>query len=422
MNIKDWVSRIFTTSSYPRPPGSENRDGFERNHDVIMRGHYGDDVLLRLSAAWSCVRLLAEVIGSLPLQVFEKQAGGTPTEASGFWLYSIVHDEPNRYIPANTFWEAYVYWLLLRGRAFARKVRDRDRVIGLELLSADEVTPGENRESWRYKGETIRSDDLLWTIGFTRDGITGLSPIEYGGGVFSAATLADVAARKTFKNGLMPTVAFSMKEVLQKKQRAEFRENFKSELGGALNAGKPPLLEGGMTAFPLGINPKDAQLLETRAFSIEEICRWFRVPPFMIGHASAGQTNWGTGIEQQTLGFLKFSLAPWLIRIEKSVALRMLSVAERQRYFCRFNVEGLLRADSAARALYLAQMTQNGLMTRNEGRAYDNRAPLDGGDVLTVQSNLVPLDQLGQATTSDAAQLQESMKRFLGIVASSQEN
>ena len=140
-------------------------------------------------------------------------------------------------------------------------------------------------------------------------------------------------------------------------------------------------------------------MLETRAFHVEEICRWFRVPPFMVGH-SEKSTSWGTGLEQQMIGFLTFALRPYLTRIEQGIKKSLLSPTERTKYFAEFALEGLMRADSNARAALYSSASQNGWMTRNEIRDLENRPPLSGGDELTVQSNLVPINVLGKVTST----------------------
>jgi hypothetical protein len=163
-----------------------------------------------------------------------------------------------------------------------------------------------------------------------------------------------------------------------------------------MNAGKAPLLEGGVKFNALGINPNDAQLLETRAFSIEEICRWYRVPPYMVGH-SEKSTSWGTGLEQQNLGFLQYTLRPWLKRIEQAVNKKLLGPTERREFYSEFNFEALLRADSAGRAAFFSQMVQNGIYTRDEVRGKENLTPMGGNaDELTVQVNMTTLDALGK--------------------------
>jgi HK97 family phage portal protein len=156
------------------------------------------------------------------------------------------------------------------------------------------------------------------------------------------------------------------------------------------------LLEQGFDVKTVSLPPKDAEMLMSWKFSIEEQCRWFGTPPVLIGHSPEGQTMWGSGIEQVVLGWYTLGLRPRLVRIEQAIKKQLLLPAERSRYFAEFNVEGLLRADSAGRAAMLSSLAQNGFLTRNEGRRLDNRPPVAGGDVATVQSNLVPLDQLGK--------------------------
>lgn len=155
------------------------------------------------------------------------------------------------------------------------------------------------------------------------------------------------------------------------------------------------VLEAGMDIVSsLRINPKDAQLLESRYFGIEEICRTFGVPPQLIYHTDKA-SSWASSLEGMNSGFLMYSLRSVLVRIEQAIVKKLINVSERDLYKPRFAVEGLLRADSQGRANFYNSALQNGWMTRNEVRALEDLPPLDGGDVLTVQLNLTPLDKLG---------------------------
>ena len=203
------------------------------------------------------------------------------------------------------------------------------------------------------------------------------------------------SANSTFEKGLAPTIGFKYSNFLKKEQREEFRENFEN-MAGAINAGKPVLLEGGMDPVTIGIKPSDAQLLESRAFSIEEICRWFGVPPHMVGH-SEKSTSWGSGIEQQMIGFLTFTLRPLLKRVEGAISKDLMTAAERTRLKARYNVEDLLRTDSKTRAEFLRLMVSEGIMTRDEARLKENLKPKGGNAaVLTVNSANMPIDKLGE--------------------------
>lgn len=365
--------------------------------------------MLRLSAVWACARLISETIATLPLSIYERTPTGRRV-APQHPLQFIVHDQPNADTTAAVYWESTVAAMLLRGAARAEKLMVGSRIVGLQFLAPDRLTcsrRGDGTKTWRYTEDDGRQreipDSRIFTIpGFSLDGKNGVSVVHYGANVFGSAIAADTAANKTWENGLMPTVYYKFPQVLKENQRADARRAI-TEIAGAINSGKPAILEAAMDVGTIGINPVDAQLLESRAFSVEEVCRWFRVPPFMVGHAE-NSTNWGTGIEQQMIGFLTFTLAPWLRRIEQAISKDLLSPADRLKFYPKFAVEGLLRADSAGRGAFYSTMVNNGIFTRDEVRELEDREPMGGNaSVLTVQTSMAPLDSIGTASDGDAA-------------------
>lgn len=367
------------------------------------------DKAMRLSAVWACVRIISTSVAGLPLSIYRRLPDGGRETARDFSLYDVVHNSPNEDMAAFHFWQAVVASMLLWGNAYCEIHRSGGRVIALDFLMPSRVTPEPDDDGrLRYffqprKGarREIARDDMLHIPAFTLDGRMGLSAIRYGADVFGSAMSADDAANTTFKNGMMPTVAFSVDKTLNPTQRAEFRDYVKT-ISGALNAGKSPVLEQGVKPEMIGINPADAQLLESRGHSIEEICRWFGVPPWMVMKTDKG-SNWGTGLEQQQIAFLTYCIMTYTAPIEQCVNKRCMTAVDRIKHYSEFSLEAFLRADSAGRAAYLSTMGQNGYMTRNEGRHKENLPSMPGGDILTVQSNLVPLDQLGKQNDSQAA-------------------
>ncbi len=367
------------------------------------------DKAMRLSAVWACVRIISTSVAGLPLSIYRRLPDGGRETARDFPLYDVVHNSPNEDMAAFHFWQAVVASMLLWGNAYCEIHRSGGRVIALDFLMPSRVTPEPDDDGrLRYffqprKGarREIAQADMLHIPAFTLDGRMGLSAIRYGADVFGSAMSADDAANTTFKNGMMPTVAFSVDKTLNPTQRAEFRDYVKT-ISGALNAGKSPVLEQGVKPEMIGINPADAQLLESRGHSIEEICRWFGVPPWMVMKTDKG-SNWGTGLEQQQIAFLTYCIMTYTAPIEQCVNKRCLTAVDRMKHYAEFSLEAFLRADSAGRAAYLSTMGQNGYMTRNEGRHKENLPSMPGGDILTVQSNLVPLDQLGKQNDSQAA-------------------
>jgi phage portal protein, HK97 family len=393
------------------PFGLTDADAWARFGASSSAGvNVNDQNVLQLSAVWACARLISETIGTLPLGLYERTSAGKRA-APQHPLHFIIGSQPNVDTISSVFWEATTAAMLLRGNAHCEKLMVGDRLVGLQFLYPGRltITRGiDGTKQYRYTEDNGRQRVIpasrIWTVpGWSLDGVNGVSVIRYGAEVFGAALATDEAAAGTFKRGLMPTVWFKYPQKMQPKQREEAREFITNRAAGAVNAGKPIIMENGMEVGTIGINPKDAQLLESRAFSVEEICRWFRVPPWMVGHTDKG-SNWGTGLEQQMIGFLTFTLRPWLKRIEQSIAKDLLTPAERLRFYPKFTVEGLLRADSSARAAFYSVMVNNGILTRDEVRELEDREPMGGNAaVLTVQTALAPLDQLGSTTTDQQA-------------------
>lgn len=359
-----------------------------------------EKTVMQLSAVWSCVRLIAETISTLPLQMYERTPNGRKA-ATTHPLYDIIHTQPNIDSTATVFWEAMIVAMLMGGNAVAEPKFIGPKLIALNFLDPRRLscTKLNGKRQWRYTmsnglQRTLTDAEVFRIPGFTMDGDWGVSAVMYGAGVFGSALAAANASNSTFEKGLMPTIAFTLEGKLNPKDRDDFRDMVR-RISGALNAGESPVLENGMTGAPLGINPVDAQLLESRNFSVEEICRWFRVPPFMVGHTT-NSTSWGTGIEQQMIGFLTFTLRPWLTRIEQAINKDLLSPADQKKFYAEFSVEGLLRADSAGRAAFYKIMVDGGIFKRDEVRAKENMEPVGGNaDVLTVNSATMPLDKIG---------------------------
>lgn len=368
------------------------------------------DSALEISTAYACVRLLSQTVATLPLMLMQRDANGRRSVARDLDLYVLLHDQPNPNMTAVEFWECMVASLCLWGNGYAQKLRSGRRLVGLVPLRPDVMTVylGERGElRYRYdkpgaERKDFGADEILHIKGFTVDGLVGLSPIAYARNSLGLATAIDTAAGGTFKSGMRSTGLFKFPTWLKKEQREQFREYMESFANGGDNQGKSLVLEGGVDFMAVSMNPNDAELLASRKFSVEDICRWYGVPPFMVGHTEKS-TSWGTGLEQQNIGFLTYGLRPILSHIEQAVKKSLLMPEERGKLYAEFNLEGLLRADSVGRASLYSQMVQNGIFTRNEVREKENLPAMDGGDELTAQSNLVPLDKLGASPATPVA-------------------
>ncbi|MFV0508737.1 MAG: phage portal protein [Shewanella algae] len=369
-----------------------------------------DKTVMSLSAAWACSRLVSESIGSLPIRLYERTENGRRA-AVEHPLYRILHRSPNAKSTPTTYWESKAAAMVLRGNGLSEKQVINGRLVGLKFLNPNRLsafTDSAGKDHVMYtersgKQREIPQNRLFHIPGFSLNGEWGLSVISYGASVFGSALAASQAANKTFEKGLQPAVYFKTDKIVKKEQRTEFRQNL-NEIRGTMNAGESPLLEGGMSAETIGISPSDAQLLESRGFSVEEVCRWFLVDPSMVGHGNK-DSNWGTGLEQKMLRYITFTLRPYLTRIEQSINKQLLSPADQERYYAEFAIEALLRGDSAARAAFYSVMVNNGINTRDEVRTHE-KMPTKGrnADVLTVQIAMAQQDSLGQQSQQQGAE------------------
>ena len=355
--------------------------------------------ILGLSAAWACVNLLAGTIASLPLMVYRTDAAGNRVAARGHPLYRVLHDSPNYDQTALDFWEGGQAALELRGNMHARIERIGGRVVALHPIYSPSITrqaDGSLRYRWTDNGTAYDEpqENVFHVRGFGGSPLGGLSTLSYGRQVFGLSLAVNAAAQTTFANGVRPSLILTTpaEKTLGESIRVPLEKALQEKHAGAMNAGRPMLLEGGIVPHQISFTPEDAQMLESRSFSVEEICRFFEVPPHMIGHTEKS-TSWGTGLEEQTLRFQKFTLRRRLKRIEQAIMKQLLSPADRAAgIVVEFNLEGLLRADSKGRSEFYQKMTQIGAMTINEVRALENLPPVPGGDVPRMQSQNIPIN------------------------------
>ncbi|WP_375591590.1 phage portal protein [Chitiniphilus eburneus] len=372
---------------------------------------------LQLSAVWACVRLISESIATLPLAVFRNESDGSKRPARDHDLYALLHDQPNADMTAVEFWQAFIASLLLWGNSYVEKHVSAGRVTSLEFLLPQYVTwkrESDGGYTWTYndprtgKTRTLTERTMWHTTAFTMDGICGLSPIRYGAQVFGSAQATEKAAAGIYKGGMRRTGVLSVDVVLKDDQRNQLR----TQAQDALDNGRIFVAEKGAGFDAVTMNPADAELLATRSYGVEEACRWFLVPPFMVGHGEKTST-WGTGMEQQMIGFVTFVLRPWCVRIEQSIRKNLLQPAERMKFGAEFLLEGLLRGDSAARGAFYSVMVNNGIFTRDEVRRKESLQPLGGmAEVLTVQSAMVPLNDISK-TQNDGQKALDALKAYL---------
>jgi HK97 family phage portal protein len=383
---------LYASGGVSRQDGDNFRTNMVTLADYQDRHGASDAAVLGISTAWACVNLLAGTTASLPLMVY-RTINGRREVAPDHPLYRVLHDSPNADQTALDYWEFMAASLELKGNAFCEVDRRNDgSVIALSVpIAPDFVTVRRaNNGSLEYqvtekgRARMVPQENILHIRGFGGDPLGGLSTLAFGRRAFLSALAVERAASETFRQGARAVGAFMSEKDLKAEQMADARERVTEKYQEAVSEGRPLVLNGGWTWHALSINPDDAQMLQSRAFSVEEVCRFFGVPPFMIGHTEKS-TSWGTGLEQQTLGFQKFTLRRRLKRIEMALEKQLLTPRDRaQGVTIEFNLEGLLRGDSKSRSEFysaaLGDTQKPGWMVRNEIRALENLPPVEGWD------------------------------------------
>lgn len=351
------------------------------------------DAALQISAVFACVEILAQTISTLPLYVYRDKGGvRVPDKMSRLWL--LLHESPNRWMTPSEFLSAMVVNRMLRGNAYALIERDSaGEPIALVPLSPDqmEVSVVEGGEVYVYYQDgditALAPENVIHWKGLG-NGFLGLSKLDFMRATTNEAIRAQDNANSLYGKGSKPTGVLQTDSRLSAEQVAALMTRFQTSMtssGGGLI-----IADRGLKYSQMSLSPADAQLLETRRFTIEEICRWFGVPGVLVG--TTGQTTWGSGIEQIVSGFHKFTIGPLCKQLEQVLERRLKNY---EPITIEFKMDGLLRTDPASRAAFYSTMSQNGAMTRNEIRRLENLPPVEGGDELTAQSNLVPLRKLG---------------------------
>lgn len=360
---------------------------------------FSDDGAMRSAAVAACVKVLSESVASLPLHVYKRLSNGGKERATQHYLYDLLHNQPNSFMSAYQWVEVAMVHLTLHGNHYSELFADsRGRVAAIQPLMPNLVEPRQTknggleyavRDGELATERIIPASRMLHIPGLGFNGLIGMSPISYARETIGMALAAEEFGARFFGHGMNPGHIMTMPEGhrFDDEQTQKFMEDLSEKYGGLGKSHKVLVLPAGMNVNNVGIPPEDAQYLETRRFQVEEIARIYRVPLHMINE-NTKTTSWGTGIESLTLGFVTYTLRPWLTRIEQVLDRKLLTQPERKSYFIEFLIADILRGDQLARSQYYTAAIQNGWMSRNEVRIIENMNPVEGGDEFLVPLNM----------------------------------
>ncbi len=344
---------------------------------------------LGLSTYFACLQALSSDVAKLPFMLY-RQNGSGKERATDHPVYKLIHDAPNPRMGAMAFRETMQGHAAAWGNAYAEIQRDAlYRPVSLWLIhpSRVEVKFRDGEPYYRvrmddkalgFKYVEMRAEDLFHLHGLGDDGYQGYSVASLAAETLGSSIAAQTYGSAFFANGANAGGVLEHPGKLSPDARQNLRESWQKVHAGAENAGKTAILEEGMKFNKISVPPEEAQYLQTREFNVEEVCRWFRMPPSKIGHYKRAQ-GWST-LEMTNTEYVVDTLTPWTERWESEVDRKLLTEAEQGTYFSEHLFLGLLKGDSDKRAAFYKAMFEMKAITPNEIRALENMNPLPGGD------------------------------------------
>lgn len=356
------------------------------------------DTAMTVSAVFACIRLLAETVSSLPLNMYKLDSEGNRTLDSQHELIKLLKYRPNRRQTRIEFFEQLMLNLVSSGNAYVLLGYIGKRLVSLQVLNSGSIEPellanGDMIYHWTQLDGTRKklTEAEVWHIRLFGNGLIGLSPLAKAKKSIGVGLAGDDKVTDLMSNGAKPTGTLLTENWPTREQRADLRE----ELSGLMNGDQTEIavLGGNMKWQAISLTPEDLELLATRRFTLEEICRFFGVPSVLVNDLSAS-TVWGSGIDSIISGFYKFVLRTYLEKLEISMVVNLLPRTEWESYELEFEADAILRASLKDRIESTAKQVLSGMMTPNEARKSEGRQPKPNGDQLLVPSNMTTIDKI----------------------------
>jgi HK97 family phage portal protein len=367
------------------------------DHDVLVEAPgVTREAAMQLSAVWACVSLISDSISNLPLGSFTKRANvRRPARSQPAWI-----EAPNPTQNRAQFVSQQLVSVLLDGNAYVYTIRDRaGTVVEAWNVAPWKVTPRRERGRIIYavttedgQQEDLGQDEMFHVAGMSWPGeICGISPLEAARQMIGTGLGAQEFAQRYYGQGFSAPGFVEVPGDFTPEQAKDLKEDVTRSWGGSRRAHLPGVLTGGATWKPSTFSPEQAQFLETRQYSVSDIARFFRVPPHMIGDVEKS-TSWGTGIEEQGIGYVTYTLGPWIGRLEQAYTRWLIQEGGQPSAFAQFNVNALLRGNFKTRMEGYAVGRNWGWLSADDVNALEDRPPLpDGlGKEYLVPGNMRP--------------------------------
>lgn len=389
-NPERWLIRMLR--------GDETRGGIEVDYDSALSA----------TAVFDGVRMISQDVARVPLNIYTKLDRGRQV-ASDHALQDVLHSEPNPEQTALEMREMVTAFAVLCGTGFAHIVADRGgRVRELWPLPPWRVTPKRTESGKRFwevrfpeveTPQPVPASEMFVLRGFGTDGVLGADVVDKMRESIGLTLATEAFGGAFFGNGSHPSGVLEVPQLMSDKAYARLKTDWDEKHKGLKNAHKVAVLEEGAKWVSIGVPPEAAQFLETRKFQVTECARILNIPPHKLKDLERATFS---NIEHQAIDYVTGSLGPWYNRWEQACDKWLLTPSERKTLYVEHVIEGLLRGDIKTRYEAYSVGRQNGWLSVNDVRERENMNPVEGGDDLHVQSNLVRLQDLEQITKAKA--------------------
>lgn len=370
------------------------------------------DNALKNATVWACVTYLSRTVAQLPWRVMQDMGSGAPRRVPSHPVERLIHTRPNPEMSSFAFRETMVGWAARSGNAVAEIVKDargvpvslwpqhpsrvtfeRDNATG-ELLFGVKGNDGTQR--------LLPSSSVFHVRGFG-EGSVGLDVVTYAAESMGWARATETFGSSFFSNGMNAGGFIVMPGKMTPAGKTALEQELKDRYSGPSKANKNVILDNGMKFEKASVEPDAAQFIETRQHQIEEICRWFGVPPHKVMHMLRATFS---NIEHQSIEVVVDSITPWALRFEQEADYKLFG-ANRQSFFTKIDLKGLLRGDFKSRQEGLQLMRRNGVINANEWRRLEDMDEIGkDGDKYIVEGNMTTLEAVGaQPAAAPAAQI-----------------
>lgn len=364
------------------------------------------DTALTYSAVWRAVNLIASGVAVLPWHVMarERDQNGRKTTQHlfGHPAQALLDVAANEEMDAFQFKRTIVGHALTWGNGYAEIEFDNsNRPRNLFLINPAKVTASRDEAGQLWyevdndsAGKTyLRPENMFHVKGLGFDGLTGYSVISYAARSVGLGLATEKFGADFFANGANASLILEHPGQLGDQAMQHLKDSLMESSGGD-NRHAPMILEEGLKAQQISIPPDDAQFLQTRQHNVDDVARWYGVPPHKLMQMEKSSFS---NIEQQNIEFATDTLAPWSKTLELEASMKLISRAERRRVYTKMNLNAIMRGDMNSRKDFYRTMFDMGVYSPNDILELEDRNPIGpDGDKRFVQLNLTTLDKAGE--------------------------